>query len=221
MVSRGLEKDKFTWIPNGFSFVELDAQTDLSAEIVESIPKDKFIVGYLGTMGIANALDHFVEAAKQLKENTDIIFMLVGQGRQKELLQKLVAQYDLANVRILDPIPKSQVQSMLAYFDVCYIGLTKDPIFRFGVSPNKLFDYFISAKPIIYAINSGNKPVDDSNSGISVDAEDAGQIAQAVLQLKEMTQEQREILGHNGKEYALKNYSYTDLAKRLIEVFTN
>lgn len=216
MVSRGMNKDKFVWIPNGFSPDEIAAQVSLEDSAIEKIPTNKFIIGYLGTLGAANALEYLIEAAKLLKDESDIHFLIVGQGRQKEALLNLVNKLELNNVSILDPIPKTQVQSMLSYLDVCYIGLTKDPIFRFGVSPNKLFDYFISAKPVLYAIDSGNKPVDDSNSGISVNAENPDKIAEAILKFKSMPLEKLKEMGQNGKKYALDNYSYKDLAQNLI-----
>ena len=60
----------------------------------------------------------------------------------------------------IDPINKTQVQAKLAYFDVCFIGLTKDPLFRFGVSPNKLFDYLYAEKPIL--VHTDLKVVDEN-----------------------------------------------------------
>jgi len=79
--------------------------------------------------------------------------VIVGDGKEKP---KLVKEYgDMENVLFIDPIKKQQVQSMLELFDACYIGLQKEKLFQYGVSPNKLFDYMYSGKPILYAIDSG------------------------------------------------------------------
>ena len=119
----------------------------------------------------------------------------------------------------IDPINKTQVQAMLAYFDVCFIGLTKDPLFRFGVSPNKLFDYLYAEKPILYAIESGKYlPVDDAKVWVSTPAEDPKAIAGAILKLKTSSPEEHNKMGQNGHEYALKNHDYAKLSVKLANV---
>src|SRR5690606_6789067 len=109
-----------------------------------------------------------------------------------------ITKLGLENIYFVDAIPKAQVQSVLQTFDVCYIGLTKDPLFRFGVSPNKLFDYLYSGKPIIYAIDSGlYTPVADAQAGIQIEPENAQQIVKVVLEMYNMTTEQRIEMGRN------------------------
>ena len=119
---------------------------------------------------------------------------------------------------ILDPVPKSSVQSLLALSNVCYIGLTKSPLFRFGVSPNKLFDYLYSGKPIIYAIEAANDIVAEANCGISIKSENAGEIVNAVLTLYGKTPEELAEMGKRGHEYVIKNHSYSELAKKYLEI---
>lgn len=217
MVSRGMTKEKFTWIPNGFDLNEVTTTMPLSDEVKNQIPNNKFVVGYTGTLGVANALDTFIDAARLLKADKEIVFLLVGDGKEKsDLVNK---SFDLENVNFIDVIPKHQIQSMLSLFNVCYIGLTKDPLFRFGVSPNKLFDYLLSGSPILYAIESGKYiPVSDANAGISVPAEDPQSVADAIIKLKAMSPEERQQLGENGKKYAMEHHDYAKLAERLERV---
>lgn len=219
MVQRGLVKDKFVWIPNGFSLYEVGQKISLNVNVESQLPKDKFIVGYTGTIGLANALQNLVEAAELLKEHSDIAFVLVGHGKEKEKLQQLIEDKGLDNVQFIDPIPKSEVQGILSNFDVCYIGLTRDPLFKFGVSPNKLFDYFYSGKPIIYAIDSGEyKPVLEANAGLHIPPQDSKALSQAVLQLYKMSPAERMQMGENGRNIALEEYEYGQLAERLAGV---
>jgi len=219
MVSRGMDRSKFTWIPNGFSMDEVKHKQDLPEEVLEQLPKDKFVVGYTGTLGIANALDSLIEAAELLKDQPAIAFVLVGGGKEKGRLKTLVDKKRLGNVWFIEPIPKAQIQTMLVHFDACFIGLTKDPLFRFGVSPNKLFDYFYSGKPILYAIESGSyTPVSDAGAGIQVGAEDPQEIADAVLELYRLSQAERDAMGSNGNRYALESHEYGILAEKLAEV---
>lgn len=219
MVGQGLRREKFAWVPNGFSLDEVNKQVPIGDSVKALLPKNKFIVGYTGTLGVANALTALIDAAEILKENKDIFFVLVGHGKEGESLQKLVEVKQLNNVMFISAIPKVQIQSMLKEFDACFIGLTKDPLFRFGVSPNKLFDYFYSGKPVLYAIESGAyKPVADAGAGCQIEPESPQAIAQAVLELYAMPKAQRDQMGANGHKAAMEQYEYAMLAKKLAEL---
>lgn len=216
MAKRGMNTIKFTWIPNGFSIDEVSLNTSLNNQAVSQLPQNKFIIGYTGSIGLANALDTMILAAEELKHYIDIAFVLVGSGKDKSALQAMVKNKGLANVYFVEPIPKVEIQAMLSRFDVCYIGLTKDPLFHFGVSPNKLFDYLYSGKPIIYGIESGSyKPVEQAKAGIQIPAQNAERLAQAVLKLYQMTPEERQLMGDNGRRVALEQYEYGQLAEKL------
>ena len=214
-----LNNDKFTYIPNGISLDELEQKKPLSDEIKSFIPENKFIIVYAGTFGIANALEYLLKAASLLKDCKDIHFILVGKGMEENNLKELTKNLELSNISYIPPVPKNQVQEILKLCKVCYIGLKDNKLFKYGVSPNKLFDYMFSSKPIIYSINSGNKPVDDANCGITVEAENPEAIADAILKLYNMTEEQRNTLGKNGKEYVLKYHTYEKITDKFEEIF--
>lgn len=219
MQMRGMRPEKFFWIPNGFLKEEVEGALPLEQHTIDQLPKDKFIVGYAGTLGIANALDSFIKAASQLKNYSDIAFVLVGQGKLKANLKQQVNDLNLSNVYFVEAIPKKQVQSLLQFFDVCYLGLTKDPLFRFGVSPNKLFDYLYAGKPILYAIDSGRyTPVADVQAGIQIEPENVKQIVQAVLKLYQMSPEERIVMGENGHQEAMNSYEYGSLTQKLASI---
>ncbi|MBD3842095.1 MAG: glycosyltransferase family 4 protein [Campylobacterales bacterium] len=211
-----LERD-FVWINNGIDLDEMSHIEKLDEKIANKIPKDKFIVGYTGTIGIANALEYFLEASKLLKDNKDILFVIVGDGKEKE---KLLDKYGRQkNILFVKSIPKQGVQSMLQLFDVCFIGLKKESLFKYGVSPNKLFDYMYSGKSILYAIESGESNiVKISNCGLSIEAENPKAIADGIIKLYEMNKEERVKMGENGKEYVLEHFTYEKLAKKFEKI---
>jgi len=217
MMSKGMREDKFHYIPNGISLDETEETEPLDKEILHKIPKQKFIVGYTGTLGIANALEYFIEAARILKDCRDILFVLVGDGGEKERLVNIALSLD--NVLFLDAVTKSQIPNILKQFDVCFISLKKESLFRFGISPNKLFDYMLAGKPVLFAVESGNDPVREANCGISVEAENARAIVDAVLKFFSMSKKERDILGNNGKRYMIKSHTYEILSKKYIELF--
>ncbi|WEJ63150.1 glycosyltransferase family 4 protein [Thiomicrorhabdus lithotrophica] len=215
MESRGMKPEKFSWIPNGFDTEEFSNTEPLSEETLQALPQDKFIVGYTGTLGVANALENFIDAAELLKKNDKIAFVLVGKGKEKKTLQTQVNRLKLKNVTFIDSIRKSQVQSMLEKFDACFIGWKKEAIYRYGIAPNKLPEYMLSATPIIHAYSGACDFVKEAEAGISVPAENPQAIAEAILALKQMSFEEISQLGQNGRNHALENYDYTKLAEKL------
>ncbi len=218
MEKQGMDRNKFVYIPNGVDPEDYNINEPLPKEIEEKIPKDKFIVVYTGTIGKANALEYLIEAACKLKDYKDIVFLIVGKGMGENNLKSKVKDLELDNVIFLPPVKKTQVHSVLKLIDVCYIGLRNEKIFEFGVSPNKLFDYMYAGKPILYAINSGNRPVEEANCGASVDAENPDAIANGILKLYNLSQEERSKLGENGKNYVLKYHTYKYIADKCEEV---
>lgn len=210
----GFDKD-FAYIPNGIDLDEMNKTESLDENILMKIPKDKFIVAYTGTIGIANALEYLVEAGKLLKDYNDILIFIVGEGGEKENLIKLAEGYE--NIKFLPSIPKRQVQSLLKFVDICYIGLRNKTLFKYGVSPNKIFDYMFAEKPIIHSINTKNDIISKANCGITVESENPSAIADAILKLYKMSSEERKVLGENGKRYVIENHNYEFLAKLLIK----
>ncbi|OOF59114.1 glycosyltransferase family 4 protein [Rodentibacter pneumotropicus] len=217
---RGGRVRKFSWIPNGISITEMEEKENLSISIEQKIPKDKFIVGYTGTIGVANAIDDLIGAASLL-QNLDIHFVLVGSGKEKLVLEQKCQILGLANITFIDALPKKQVQSMLERFHICYIGWHKNSLYRFGISPNKLPEYMYSGKPIIHAFSGSGDLVKKANAGLTVEAQNPNAIASAIKKLYDMKQEDRDTLGENGKMFVLHNLTYQQIALKLVDVLFN
>src|SRR5690606_6675176 len=118
----GIIESKFDWIPNGFSISEFLDPVELDKEIIRLIPNDKFIIGYTGTLGHANALESFIKAASLLKRNKNIVFMIVGSGKEKQNLVNQADKLGCSNILFLDSIDKKKIPSLLNYFSACYVG---------------------------------------------------------------------------------------------------
>ena len=225
MCSRGLAPDKFAYIPNGISLPEWGAVTDgLPPQFSESITafkkEGRFIIGYTGYYGVANALYPLLEAASMLK-NERVALVLVGKGPEEDGLRKRVEQLQLRNVTFLPSSPKAYVTKILECMDALYIGWMKNPIYRFGISPNKLMDYMMSARPIIHSVEAGNDPVAESFCGISVPPESSGAIAGGVKTLMGMTERERTLMGFRGRDYVVKHHDYQVLAGKFIDVLNS
>ena len=213
MVTRGMKREKFVYVPNGFDPEEMSKQQPLSDEFISQIPTDKFIVGYTGSIGAANAVEYLIDAARLLENDANICFVIVGKGQHKPDLMKRAGK----NVVFLDPVGKDQVQTVLKYFDVCYIGWHNHSIYRFGISPNKIFDYMFAGKPIIHSVNAGNDLVKDANAGFSIPAEDPETIARTIKQLSEMPKEELIRLGNNGRMFVEQHHTYGKLTEKLLK----
>lgn len=197
-------------IPNGVILNSL--QSNLPSE--DEDRRNTFTVGYAGKLGKSNALEDLIEAAKHLKENRSIKFVLVGAGECKKALLK--QSEGLPNVEFREPVSKAEIPKILASFDACYIGLRDMPLFRFGTSPNKLFDYLLAAKPVVYAVNDGRDLVGAISAGVSVKAGDPKAIADGILKLFELPPHVLAQMGQNGLNYVKANHDYQVLAQRLI-----
>lgn len=216
LLTRGLNPEKYVYVPNGINVAEwTNTCIPLPPEHQEFLDrkrhKGRFLVGYAGAHGVANALDAFIDAAQHLK-GYPIHLVMVGTGPERERLIAKANAMKLDNVSLLASVPKAAIPSWLSEMDSLYIGIQHRPLYRFGVSPNKLFDYMMSAKPIIYATSAGNDPVLEAGCGVSTTAEDSRLIAEGILALYLSTPEHRLAMGQRGKEYIMAKHTYPVLA---------
>lgn len=212
----GIHEEKITCIPNGIDLEEVEHPEQLDNSVNEKIPFGKFIVGYAGSIGVSNALDSFIEAAVKFKENKEIVFVIFGNGAEKEKLMKKALGCNA--ILFFEPVKKEQFQSLLNRFDICYIGWKKESLYRFGISANKIFDYLFAAKPIIHSVDAYNDPVKDAKAGISVPPENVDAIVEAVHKIASMSIEQRAELGKNGREYVLAHHTYKALVEKYLQL---
>ena len=218
LLRKGAKKKNFLWIPNVFSEEYFKKKKKINLRTRKKIPSDKFIVGYSGTIGMANALNVLLDAALLTKNCNNIHYVLVGHGSLTKAVRQFILINKLTNVSLIQSVPKKQVPSLLERFDVCYAGLRKSSLYKYGIALNKIPEYFMSGKPILLSIESAFKPVDIAKAGLTVPAENPQAIANAILRLKQMTAKQRKKFGKNGRSYAKKNFNYCKIAKNLEKV---
>ena len=218
MKEHGLADGKFYHVPNGIYLPEVENAEPLSAEFKDQLPKDKKIIGYCGTLGRANALHNLVEVANMVKDsNPDLFFAIVGKGPEKDNLNALIAKYGLTNIKIYDAIPKTQVQSFLQLSSIIIIIIWSDSdLYKYGISPNKIFDYMYAGKPVLQAVRAGNDIPHDSGCGITCDTTPE-EIADALKKMLSLPQSERDTMGANGHKYVLEHHTYEVLAKRFLE----
>ncbi|MDF0605980.1 glycosyltransferase family 4 protein [Neisseriaceae bacterium TC5R-5] len=225
MVQHGMDPAKYVVIPNGVDVTEWQGSSaalpaEHHAQLTSLKAQQRFLIGYAGGHGLANALDILLDAAA-LSQHLPISLVLVGDGPDKVALQQRAQQLGLDNVLFLPSITKHAVPTFLAQMDALFIGWRKLPIYRFGINPNKLFDYLMAAKPVIHSVTAGNDMVAAAGAGISVPAEDPRAIAHALEQMLALSPEQRESMGAAGRRYVLDQHDYALLAQCFLQAITS
>ncbi|WP_416201121.1 glycosyltransferase family 4 protein [Thermocaproicibacter melissae] len=223
MIEHGMKPEKFVYIPNGIEKAAWEKPFHTPKVYEEKLKKyheeGYFLVGYTGAHGIANALDSYVEAGEKLR-GKKIKLLSIGPGPERDRLIQKAHNLNLDDVvEFLEPVQRDRIPELLSQLDALYIGLQSQPLFRFGVSPNKLMDYMMAGKPVIFAIDAPNDMVKEAGCGISIPPEDSGAIADAAIKLSQMSEEERETMGRCGKEYILAHNEYDVLADKFLSVF--
>jgi len=218
--AHGMAPHKLHIVPNGADPAEWLAGSDSLAPETERRlaalrASNDCIVGYAGTHGIANALDTLVEAASLLRHRR-VAFVLAGGGPEKQRLRLRARTLALDNIHFLDPVPKQQVPALLHRFDLAYIGWKRQPLYRFGIAPNKLIDYMMAARPVVHAVEAGNDPVAEAGCGVTVAPEDPQALAAAIEALMATAPAEREAMGLRGQRHALTHLTYPVLGQRFL-----
>ena len=207
---------KFFPLPNGVYIGNNRPAPQEYTDLIKQLKQDgNFIVMYLGGFAVANALEELIDSAAFLPDNVKIV--MVGDGFLKKQYQKTAEEKGYKNVIFLPFIEKPQINDMLSQADCLYIGAKKQDIYRYGVGMNKLCDYMLAKKPIIYGVETTDSPVKKAGCGIEIAAESSSAIAGAVVQLMHMSEQQRLQMGENAYAYVLENHEYSMLAKKFAD----
>lgn len=220
----GITADKIFYIPNGVN-PELASLKEklpdiLNKTIINSRSYGKFLIVYAGSHGITNQLDIIIKAAKVLQERgyVKFHFLFVGSGPEKDNLIALSKKSELRNTAFFNAIPKQTVSTLLNQCDVAILSWKKAPLYRYGTSANKLWDYMVCGIPVIWGIDTSSDYVKEAGCGITVPPENPEAMAEAILEMSKMTDSQRKDIGQRGYDYVIKYHSSPLLANKLLEV---
>ncbi len=222
--AHGMAPHKLHIVPNGADPAEWIADCPAPPPVIDEClarlrTSGHFIVGYAGSHGTANALGFLLDAARQLR-NHPVAFVLVGAGPEKSALQQRAKALGLASVHFFDAVGKSQIPAFLRRIDLAYIGWRRQPLYRFGIAPNKLIDYMMAARPILHAVEAGNDLVTEAECGMTVTPESPRAIADGMLSLMALSPEERFAMGQRGRQFALDRLSYPVLGRRFLHILS-
>lgn len=178
--------------------------------------EDKFSIMFAGNIGTAQAVEVIVEAATLLKEQTDIQFIILGEGSRRDWMLQEAKNRNLANLLLPGRFPVETMPGFMQKASVLLVTLTDQEIFRFTI-PSKVQAYLAAGRPILACLNGeGANLVTVSGAGLAVPAEDGKTLAEAVLQLYLMPSQEREAMGINGRLYYTQHFSHDKLTDQLI-----
>lgn len=216
---KGINPEKIIFIPNAADFSlsdDLLKNFNISQFKKEHDLDDKFIITYVGAHGVANHLVQVLETASLVKD-TNVVFLLIGDGMEKQRLKELAKSNEISNVRFIDPVPKADVFKYILASDMGTSVLKNVETFK-TVYSNKTFDYMSCKKPILMAIDGISRDlVEQANAGVFVEPENpqdfALKIRSYLLNPKKGIDE-----GKNGYIYAKENFDRIILANKYVDL---
>lgn len=182
---------------------------------------DRFSVMFAGNIGAAQGVKVIVEAAAILKKYNDIHFIVLGDGSCREEMLALSEEKGLENIQFPGRFPVSMMPGLMKKASALLVTLTDKPIFTVTV-PNKVQAYMAVGKPIIACLNGeGSRLVEEARAGVSTPAEDAQALAETVIYLYKMSENELNKLGCNGRFYYDKNFNHENLIEKLISLLNS
>jgi colanic acid biosynthesis glycosyl transferase WcaI len=203
------------------SLVENGVETDLFRPSPAQKPpgtEGRFVICYIGTMGMAHGLETLIAAAEQLRQALPgATFLLIGEGAEKEHIVRLASSRGLTNICFLGQQPRENIPAYISGADVCLVMLKKTELFK-TVVPTKLLEYMACEKPVIVAVDGqARKLVEEAGAGVFVEPENSGLLVAAIAALAS-DPDGRRTMGTNARRYVVAQLSRESTARTYLEV---
>ena len=215
LINQRVSKNKIKYLPNYaeefYKIVEPD-------KMIKKSFGDGFAIMFAGNIGEAQNLNVLVDAANILKDDQiNVKFILIGEGRYKDLLKQYIEKLNLEDLIIfkgyIDPV---EIPEYFASADALFLSLKSSKIFSLTI-PSKLQTYMACARPIIGSIDGVSaKIINDSKSGFTCEPENPKLLAQIIKQMTKLSAQERIEMSKNGRKYYLKNFDKNIVINKLI-----
>jgi glycosyltransferase involved in cell wall biosynthesis len=206
IVQNGVETDLFRFDP-----AAMEVRKQLKLE-------DRFLICYIGTMGNAHGLETLIAAAEELRDALpSAMFLLIGEGAEKDKIVELAAARGLSNIQFLGQQPRERIPAYVSAADLCLVLLKKTELFK-TVIPTKLLEYMACERPVVVAVDGqARQIVEEAEAGVFVEPENSRALVKAILTLAADPARGRQ-LGASGRQYIVKNLSREKTARDYIAV---
>ena len=200
-------------IPMGISDELLNGtKIPLPSDLESQFPENKFIVTYVGSIGVDNALDVFFETVRLLQDNPQVVFRVFGKG---DLLKRYMAECsDLDKIFFGGAIPAGMVQAVLEKSSIVYFAAHPTIILDYGQSLNKIIDYMYSGRPILASYSGYRSMLNEANCGYFVPAGNADDLSSEIMRLSKLSPAALSEIGSRGRDWLLLHRTYETLASQ-------
>lgn len=220
LISRwGVPESRIAVVENGVDIDRFKPQTDRDALRRQLGLDGRFVAAYIGTLGYAHGLETVLRAAERVSAMgcRDVLFLLVGEGADKERLQNMAAQARLENVRFMDQQPREVMPSLINAADVCLVLLRRAPVFR-TVLPSKMLEFMACGRPVVLGVDGYARGLlERGQAGVYIEPEDVEGLTAAVVELARDPERRRQ-LGENGREFVATHFSRAGSAQRYLRI---
>ncbi|HET8825585.1 MAG TPA: glycosyltransferase family 4 protein, partial [Terriglobales bacterium] len=188
-----------------------DIRTQLGAQ-------GKFVVSYIGTLGLAHGLEALIAAAERLQAVApEVLFMLVGEGADRERILSLAQSKQLTNLVFVPQQPREKIPAYISASDVCVVMLKDKEVFE-TVIPTKMLEFMSCARPVILAVRGQAKRLlEAAAGGICIEPDSPDALCSAILRLREQPA-LCEVMGRNGRSYIIRELSRERTAQEYLTV---
>jgi colanic acid biosynthesis glycosyl transferase WcaI len=207
IVENGVETDLFRFDPSSATEIRRQLQIE-----------DRFLICYIGTMGNAHGLETLIAAAEQLRAALpSAMFLLIGEGAEKDKIVELAAKRGLTNLQFLGQQPRERIPDYVSAADLCLVMLKKTELFK-TVIPTKLLEYMACERAVVIAVDGqARQIVEAAGAGVFVEPENSQALVKAILELAN-NPERRQEMGTRGRQYIVNQCSREKTAQDYITV---
>lgn len=214
LISKGIDARKIKVITNGVDTLYYQPKDNNDSLRIEYNLVDKFVVLFAGNVGGAQGLDVVVQAANILKDDSDIIFMIIGDGVEKQRLIKISEEKKLKNIKFVENQPQDKIVDFHNMADASLVSLKKFDLFNITI-PSKTFDTLAVGKPVLIGVDGeARNIIEEAEAGLFFEPENASQLAQHVVRLKD-NKNLCKTMGKNARNAAVNKYQRHILVSRL------
>ncbi|MGI6580862.1 MAG: glycosyltransferase family 4 protein [Erysipelotrichia bacterium] len=214
-----IPKNKVSICPNGIEVVnkELNEEKRINLRKKYGLSLDKMVFIYGGNLGEPQGIPFIIECLEHEKNNKKVEFLIVGSGTKYKKLQSYMEENKPSNAKLLEFLPKEEYEQLVSVCDVGLIFLD----YRFTIPnfPSRLLIYMQSKIPVLAAIDKATdvgKVIEEGNFGFSCDSNSVQQFSECIDRFTKLNN--LKLLGENGYQYLLKNYTVSVVYDSIIEV---
>jgi glycosyltransferase involved in cell wall biosynthesis len=214
IAARGIPRDRIELVYNGIDPALFSPRPRDEALLRRHGLEGRFLVAYIGTLGLAHGLATVLDAAGRLQGESDLAFLFIGDGADRARLEQQVAQRGLTNVHFLGLLPRAEIPAWIASIDCLLVMLRDLPVFT-TVVPSKIFEFCAQERPVIVAARGEiRRLVEDANAGFVIDPENPEQLAGAIEQMHANPVETA-ARARSGREWVEKDFRRDELARSM------